>query len=217
LNAARVIGLPAGLGGDDAATRAALGSALTGAHRVYVLFWGEDERDPQHVVENTLNTQAYSASDRWYGNVRLSLYGLPEATSAPGDSPGQTLNIDFAGLIRLQGASLTDTTLHAGDILGVRLYWQADKAIDQHYKVFVQLLNANGQLVAQHDAEPGHYSAPTSSWQVGQTIRDDHGLSLLPTLPAGVYHLIAGLYDASGVRLTANGQDHVDLGGVTVQ
>ena len=214
---ARLIGLPVGLGGNDTATHSALLTALDGARRVYVLFWGEDERDPAHVVESTLNTVGYATSSQWYGNVRLALYGLPDAVNAPGDLPAQPLNVDFGGIARLQGVSLTATSATPSDLIGVRLYWQADQPIAQHYKVFVQLLNADGQLVAQHDAEPVNYSAPTTSWVPGQTLRDDHGLALLPNLTAGTYRLIAGLYGSDGVRLTAAGQDHAVLGAITVR
>jgi hypothetical protein len=219
---APVIGLPAGLGGDDPATRAQLTQALAGAQRVYTMYWGEDERDPQHVVESTLDSAAFPAWTRWFGNVRVAAYAVSAITH---DTPATVLNADFGGLIRLQGATIGESTVHAGDVLGVRLFWQAEKPIAQRYKVFVQLLNAGGELVAQHDSEPVNNTSLTTSWQPGQTVIDNHGLVLSPSLPPGTYHLIAGLYDINNptARLTVRGgespdapRDYAALGTITL-
>jgi len=42
---------------------------------------------------------------------------------------------------------------------------------------------------------------PTTSWRVGESVRDSHGLLIPENVPAGEYRLIAGLYDAEGDRL----------------
>ncbi|MHB8749684.1 MAG: glycosyltransferase family 39 protein [Aggregatilineales bacterium] len=213
---APVIGLPAGLGGDDPATRDQLTQALTNARRVYALFWGEDERDPQRVVESTLDSAAFPAWTRWFGNVRVVAYAVSGTAS---DTPAQTIDADFGGLIRLQGVTIGETTVHAGDVLDVRLFWQAEKPIPQRYKVFVQLLNAEGELVAQNDSEPVNNTSLTTSWQPGQTIVDNHGLALSPDLPPGNYRLIAGLYDINNpsARLPVDGGDQVALGAIILQ
>ncbi len=213
---AQVIGLPAGLGGDDPATRAQLTQALTKAQRVYTLYWGEDERDPQHIVESTLDSAAFPAWTRWFGNVRVVAYAVSGTAS---DTPAQVINADFGGLIRLEGVTIGETTVHAGDVLGVRLFWQAEKPITQRYKVFVQLLNAEGELVAQHDSEPVNNTSLTTSWQPGQIIVDNHGLTLSPDLPPGNYRLIAGLYDINNpaARLPVGDSDKSALGAIVLQ
>jgi hypothetical protein len=63
------------------------------------------------------------------------------------------------------------------------------------YTVFVHLLDETDQLVAQHDGQPWwQVKIPTSSWQQGETVLDQHTLQLPPELPAGTYRLQTGVY-----------------------
>ena len=98
-----------------------------------------------------------------------------------------------------------------GDILQLALFWHTDASIDQRYKVFLHLLDENGQLVAQRDSEPGSTLKPTTIWQPGEPITDNHGLLIPSDLPPGSYTLTLGLYDIAdpNIRLpiqTENGQ-----------
>jgi hypothetical protein len=207
--------LPAGLGGDDAAAEAAVKDVIARHRRIFVLYWGEAERDPNRVVEKTLTASAFEASSTWYGDVRLVQYAtLP---SSAGVTTG--MNARFGDSIRLQSATLSANRVQPGDVLGVTLTWSTDQPLTQRYKVFVQLLNDQGQLVAQHDGEPGNNLALTTTWKPGQAVTDLHGLLIPTTLPSGGYHLIAGLYDAHdpGARLPAGNSDHVDLGIIRVE
>ena len=177
--------------------------------RLFVLYWGDAESDPQRLVETYLATHAYKASDRWYGRVRLATYGvapLPE-------QPPVALDARFGESIRLHGYALDDAPLGPGDILPVTLFWETQAPVVERYKVTVQLLDGAGQLVAQVDTEPGDGLAPTSTWEVAQILADHYGLPLPPDLPPGHYTLIVGLYHvATGERLPiATGGDHVVL------
>jgi hypothetical protein len=74
--------------------------------------------------------------------------------------------------------------------------------VQQNAKVFVHLLDAAGQLVAQHDSEPVSGQRPTSTWKPGESIIDRHGVLLPDDLAPGEYQLVVGLYDpATGNRL----------------
>ena len=185
-------------------------SPLTGQYRrLFVLYWGDAESDPQRLVETHLATHAYKASDQWYGRVRLATYGvapLPE-------QPTVELDARFGESIRLHGYALDDAALNPGDILPVTLFWEAQSPVAERYKVTVQLLDGAGQLVTQVDTEPGDGLAPTSTWQVAQILADRYGIPIPPDLAPGRYTLIAGLYHvASGERLpVATGGDHVVL------
>jgi hypothetical protein len=207
--------LPAGLGGDDAAAESAVKDVIAHHRRIFVLYWGEAERDPNRVVEKTLTASAFEASSTWYGDVRLVQYAtLP---SSAGVTTG--MNARFGDSIRLQSVTLSANRVQPGDVLGVTLTWSTDQPLTQRYKVFVQLLNDQGQLVAQHDGEPGNNLALTTAWKPGQAVTDLHGLLIPTTLPSGGYHLIAGLYDTNdpGARLPAGNSDHVDLGIIRVE
>jgi len=88
--------------------------------------------------------------------------------------------------------------------------------------VTVQLFDAAGGMVAQHDAEPGSGFAPTTGWQPSEAIIDRHGVPVPDPLPPGTYTLQLALYHAwEGDRLpvTLDGQsagDHLVLGSVEI-
>jgi hypothetical protein len=102
------------------------------------------------------------------------------------------------------------------DAVYLTLYWQAQKNIDQEYKVFVQVLDGNNKIVSQVDQLPQNGNYPTSIWSVGEQIRDEYKLSL--PYNVGNARIIIGLYRIdTGERLPVviNGQakDHIELSG----
>jgi hypothetical protein len=187
-----VYDLPRGLGGDDAQTRADVETVIAGHQRIFGVFWGEDERDPNHIVETTLNDRAYPVTSAWYGDVRLAQYTvLDEPPSIPDVESGAR----FGEAITLQGYALSAESLSPGDVLGVTLFWQTDAPLGIRYKVAVQLLAPDGSLVTQHDAEPDNNRALTPLWSPGNTVIDSHGLVIPADLTPGNYSLIVVLYD----------------------
>ena len=92
--------------------------------------------------------------------------------------------------------------LTPGEPLRVTLYWFASDTVPGDYKVFIHLMDADGNLVAQDDARPLNWTYPTAQWQPGEYIRDEHVLALGDVLPRGDYTLFAGMYAAeTSVRL----------------
>ncbi len=172
--------------------------------RLFVLYWGDAESDPQRRVEAWLATHTYKASDRWYGDVRLATYGvapLPEG-------PDEFSRAHFGENIFLHGYTLARDGLGPGDIAPVALFWEAEGAIDERYKVTVQALDGAGNLVAQVDTEPRDGLLPTTLWEPVQVVADFYGLPLPPELPPGRYRLIVGLYHVStGERLPVTRAD----------
>jgi hypothetical protein len=85
--------------------------------------------------------------------------------------------------------------------------------------VFLQLLNAQGEVVAGWDSQPLGGLYPTNLWSPGEAIADTFSLPLPPEgLPPGDYRLIAGLYDfETFARLPAStGGDFAVLAEFTV-
>ena len=115
------------------------------------------------------------------------------------------LQAQLDGRVLLAGFTVQPGAQSAAAPLDVRLVWQCVAALPQHYRVFVHLLNAQGQLVAQSDAEPAGWTRPTTGWLPGEFVVDAHQLQLPAALAAGSYTLQAGLYDAaSGQRLSGS-------------
>jgi mannosyltransferase len=192
---------------------------VTAAHgRLFVLYWGDAEADPQRLVESWLAENAYKAGDRWYGRVRFSTYGLGPLP----EEPSVEVDAHFGEVIRLLGYAASGDSFAPGDIVPATLFWEAETPVPDRYKVFLHLVDDHGQLVAQLDTEPRDGLAPTSIWQPGQVLRDRYGVLLPGDLPPGEYTLVAGLYHlltAERLPVTLNGTpagDHVVLGAVSV-
>ncbi len=182
------------------------------AQRVWLVTVGRQPAETDNRAEAWLAQNAFKATDYWLPDAaRLVSYGVP--------LPAQTVEINktLGRHIRLQQAAWPQA-LPAGQILPVSLIWRAQTLPAANYTVFLQLIAADGNLAAQHDAPPQGGYRPTKTWTQGEQIRDQHGLPLPASLSPGPYRLIAGLYNpANGQRLTTpDGADFVDLGAVQV-
>jgi hypothetical protein len=210
---APVFTLPPGLGGDDAETLQAVRGVIAAHDRVFAVFWGETERDPNRVVEGALDTETFEIGDTWYGDVRLSRYVTPVEMAVERQAGAQ-----LGEHITLQRFALNTDTLHPGDALQVRLDWQTDEPLTMRNKVFLQLLAPDGTLVAQRDSEPGGGLALTTTWTPGTTVEDNHALVIPPDLPPGEYTLIVGLYDIDNpqARLPVGENSYQTLAAVTI-
>jgi mannosyltransferase len=193
----------------DGQTEQSIARLLAGHDRVYALFWGENEQDPERTVENALNANAFAASSEWYGGVRLVTYVVPDAPAA---EPDEHIDAGFGETITLTGYAVSDTTIRPGEALAVTLFWRADAPVEARYKVFVHLYYPDGTIAAQHDGEPGGGLRPTDGWTPGEVVADNHGLFLPADAPEGSYMLMVGLYDAdNGERLPiTRGEDAGD-------
>ncbi len=170
------------------------------SERVFAVYYGTGEQDPDSTVEGTLSRAAYQISDVWVDDMRFVRYATPAEFDA---DDAQTVNAQFGEHITLTRYTLNTDQLQPNDLLQLQLQWTTDAALATRYKVFVQLLAADGVLVAQRDSIPAGGQAPTTSWRLGATVIDNHALSI-PDLAAGAYTLIVGLYDANDpqARLT---------------
>lgn len=203
---------------DPAIVEPELGRIAATHDRLYVLYWGEQQRDPAKVIERWLDAHTFKASEEWVGDVRFAVYSVPrETTAAPTASGAQFVGLE-GEWITLHEYTVWPTTARSGDVIQVRLVWSAEATPGRPYKVFLHLRDAAGTVVAQRDSEPGGGSQPTTGWQPGERIVDNHGILLPVDLPPGEYELWMGLYDAfdPAVRLPVSGADTILLGTVDV-
>jgi hypothetical protein len=142
------------------------------------------------------------------GTVRLGAFA---------GTPANTMNARFGEAITFTGWS-APTSIARGQSLDVDLFWRADRALNESYTVFVHLLDANGQVVADADSPPFSGLFPTNRWSVGEIVRDRHTLKI-PNVPPGEYAIEIGMYlPATGARLPIdNGVDHLVLTQVSVR
>jgi hypothetical protein len=204
---------------DRAATEARLADIASRHGDIYGILWATSESDPDGIVEAWLNEARPKAFDRWYGNVRLVLWGAHTAVRPAG------VQALFGEVIRLEEVLLPPAEVFPGDVIGLEATWAPVSDVGADLVVFTQLVDARGDLAAGRDLAPRGGAEQTSTWSAsGGPIRDRIGLALPPDLPPGEYTLILGLYDpATGERLTVrpigsttSAGDHLQLGTVRV-
>ena len=93
--------------------------------------------------------------------------------------------------IILNGAVLQQRSLRAGEIFGITLRWEATRAIDRRYAVFVHLIGPDGNLIAQDDRQP---NLTTSEWFEGINVVDPHQITVPSGAPTGLYQIRTGMY-----------------------
>jgi hypothetical protein len=94
----------------------------------------------------------------------------------------------------------------------VPLVWRAEAETPTDYRVFVHLVDAAGNIVAQSDAAPAGWTRPTTGWLPGEYVLDTHTLTLPATLPEGPLSLRVGLYDPdTGQRLLFGAADFATI------
>lgn len=180
---------------DESAVLAELTAIADQHDRIYTLYWGDQQQDPNRWVESWLDANTFKTTEEWVGDVRFVTYAVPDA---PATEPDHELAVVFGEQIRLNGYALNSDTVRAGDVLQVTLFWEAVAPIDRRYKVFVHLLDANGVLVAQNDREPDIF---TNDWQVGDAVQGNYGVLITGEEIADPMQLLVGWYDVANPAL----------------
>jgi hypothetical protein len=185
---------------DEAQTAADLQQMIQARGRVFAILWATDESDPQRFLEGWLDQHTYKAMDSWYGNVRLVVYAVPAEPTAQHIT--HPLSANLGNQVRLLGYNLPAQEVRPGDIVQLTLFWQAITPMSERYKVFTHILDAQGHLVGQRDAEPGGGAKITTIWKEDERVLDNYGLLVLPAVPPGDYAIEIGMYGLNdGQRL----------------
>ncbi|WP_420632288.1 DUF2723 domain-containing protein [Candidatus Leptofilum sp.] len=116
------------------------------------------------------------------GEVLVSGVPLPEDAT------------NFEDKIALLAVNVPERTLQPGGQLELMLTWQALAPLAEDYTVFVQVLDANDQIVGQIDSWPVQGTFPTSQWTPGETVEDKYLVQLAAELPEGQYRVQVGFY-----------------------
>jgi hypothetical protein len=188
---------------DDLAILESLGDSHS---RLWLVLGEPGESDPGGLLARVLADRFYRADDTWYGPLQLVLYAPGVDTEDA--SPLHASQATWEGGITLQGYSTAESPVPLGQIIRLDLVWQATQQATQtvkdRLKVFVHLLDGQGQVVSQRDSEPVAGTRPTTSWQPDEVIIDKYGLRLPTGLPPGEYRIVVGLYlPETGERLLA--------------
>ena len=116
----------------------------------------------------------------------------PKASSAPAPT-GQPIG---AGVV-LADARTEVRHPHAGPVVRLNLTWTATEPIREELKISARLLDASGNIIAQDDRVPVHFTYPTTAWVPGERVEDVYDLALPPGAPSGPYGVRVILYRAA--------------------
>jgi hypothetical protein len=143
--------------------------------------------DPRRVADEALNRRALSLGTEELAGRKLRLYTSAETVL----QRQRVVGARFGDVAELEGFWLT-----RGRGLHLVLVW---RALADHpsvnAKVFVHLLDRDGQLIAQDDSVPVAWTRPLETWQLGEQLLDAHALLPLEDTPAAGWSFRVGLYD----------------------
>ena len=116
----------------------------------------------------------------------------------------QEMDVYFQG-IRLRGYSLTKlgfehdpaAPLHPGDMLHLTLFWEATAQVRESVLVTLRLEDISGRARVERIAQPTEGLYPSTRWQSGELVRDQHNILLPPDLPKGTYRLTLAVQSLS--------------------
>jgi uncharacterized membrane protein len=199
--------LPPAADSEEGAAREVAALVAKGVQRVVIAAQENPIWDARGIAPASLLRGGYELlSETPVGDWQVQVYGLPP-TSLPSIDVSFVSIPDLPG-VRLTGALIPVESLLAGDVLPVHLHWSGDPAaLSGAEKITLQLLDADGKLVAQTDQPlaAARFAEPVTGYRI----------SLPRSLPSGVYRLIVALYDPSKPGAprwrTASGADHAEL------
>lgn len=160
--------------------------------------------------------------------------GVPSTVIAPmyADPPpadlsamAQASEIEFVSRLqppqmRLLGYTIDNYAVHPGGDVVITMYWQALRAMDTDWSIFLHLVDQDHIVVAQRDSYLGLGVLPTSRMQPEQTVADRY---VVP-IPATAYapsklQVVVGLYDyvVEERLLTSRGEDSAKLGVILLE
>ncbi|MEW6230967.1 MAG: DUF2723 domain-containing protein [Chloroflexota bacterium] len=129
------------------------------------------------------------------GRVRVLAGPVPVAFQ-----PRFKSDLELEGKIAFLGWDWEPGSFRPGEDFRLILYWRALKPLDKDYTVFVHVLDAAGNIVAQRDRQPEGGALPTSVWEVGEAMADRMEVALPASLPAGSYWVVAGMYSLADMK-----------------
>ncbi|GAB4323298.1 MAG: hypothetical protein Kow00117_11850 [Phototrophicales bacterium] len=167
---------------------------------VWYMHWSSD-MDVFRLLAETGHVQTAVMSEDWLGND-LNVYRFDILPDTP--------------IITYQNGMILRDFTFIPEQQRLDLWWSVDTPLTADYTISAFLLDSNGVLVAQNDAQPFNNQRPTTTFEAGEVVYDPH--VLLPDVPAGTYTLAVKIYlwtpQGLIVQQTADGAEFATLGTV---
>jgi hypothetical protein len=108
----------------------------------------------------------------------------------------------FGGQIGLRHAQINQFAVNAGDRANIIIFWGATQPITHSYRVLIEAVGLNGELVGRKLFVPFGGRYPTYRWSQSELFRDDYTLPIDDNAPPGPAVVSVALL--SNDALTAN-------------
>lgn len=165
--------------------------------------------DDGHLVERWLAEHFPTITEQYPTGVKLTGYLLqPRFAELPELSArAMRPNAELAPGLVLAACEVIEERISAQDEqmhppsgwVHLRLWWQATTQLAQDYMASVQVIGPEGVWGDRlyRDNEPLR-RLPSSTWTVGEFVRDEVDVNLNPVTPPGTYPVVVGALDAAG-------------------
>ncbi len=155
--------------------------------RIYMGFY--DLATGERMIVDTRGLFPTKGNSVLLGTVQL----LPRASELKVPNPAQ---VNFGGEAELVGYDLSALSLAPGQPVKLTLYWRALHKMSTDYRVFTHILDPKTTTIfGQDDAMPAAWTRPTTSWQPGEIIKDEHVFTINPDAPLGTWQIEIGMYE----------------------
>lgn len=202
-------------------TQAALDRVFGAYSRVWILRIYDTVVDPTGVIRSYLDEHAIPLEDAGFsGESQARVQGFLTLTTHELPSGATRLDRSLGDRVELVGYEIDARQVKHGAFLDAVLYWRLLQAVNYNYQVTLQLLNGNGENVAQYDEKPLGELLPMTRWKVapseraGELYREPLRLKIPETLAPGDYRAIVKLYEPRSGQVVG---EVVDLGTVQVR
>ncbi len=177
-------------------TRAALDRVFENYSRVWMLRIYDTVVDPNGIVRAYFNEHATRLDDQAFGGesqTRVQGFITKPTRDLP---PNATrINKNLGERVELVGYETGARELERGKFYDVVMYWKLLQTVNYNYQVTLQLLNANGENVAQYDEIPLSEILPMTRWKLDELYREPLRVKIPQTLVPGEYRAIVKLYE----------------------
>ncbi len=177
-------------------TLAALDRLFRSHPRVWVLRIYDTVTDPDGIIREYFSEHARLIDDQGVAgesNARVQGFLTQSLTALPPQAKAS--NARLADRVTLLGFESNSNEMRAGEPYDAVLYWQPVRTLNLNYQLSLQVLDAGGRVVAQHDETPLGNALPTSRWRPGDIYREPLRLPLPTNLAPGEYTVIVKLYN----------------------
>ncbi len=165
--------------------------------------------DENRVVEGWLNRTFPIITEQYPAGVKLTGYILQGrmAQLPPLGPTANHLDVEIEPGLHLAACEITTPIVSAQEEfihppsgwVHVRLWWQASAPLPTDYIATAQVIGPEGVWGDRlHRPTESLRMWPTSTWSVGEVVRDEMDINLNPVTPVGTYPVIIGVADATG-------------------